>query len=285
MLPLVGTALAMGFLLACLERAQPSRLWLGGRVVRGSRCTPTRRRVCCRWCRWFLSRSEGATDLWRARIRADSTARQELQQIWRQASDPASCCWRASVGCCLVPLAVATGLRDPDTVLGRERSGLPSSNRIRWGQSRIRPGNGWWTTSRWCFATSTTAAAIRSCATICLVGRSTIFFWRPFSHWVGSLHSGRSGRARYRLLFIWLAIMFSCLRFCDTQAPHTLRGAGALPPLVLLYAVGAQTLLGASSRLIFTALWRRGAAVGGALDQRRVDRPRLTSPAGLCHPG
>jgi len=56
-------------------------------------------------------------------------------------------------------------------------------------------------------------------------------------------------QARYRLLLIWLTIML-LPTLLSTQAPHTLRSVGALPTLALLYAVGAQTLLGASSRLI-----------------------------------
>ena len=56
-------------------------------------------------------------------------------------------------------------------------------------------------------------------------------------------------QARYRLLLIWLTIML-VPTLLSTSAPHSLRSVGALPPLVLLYAVGAQTLLGASSRLV-----------------------------------
>ena len=63
----------------------------------------------------------------------------------------------------------------------------------------------------------------------------------------------RIRQARYRLLLVWLTIML-LPTLLSTQAPHTLRGVGALPPLAMLYAVGAQTLLGASSRLIVSRL-------------------------------
>jgi hypothetical protein len=54
-------------------------------------------------------------------------------------------------------------------------------------------------------------------------------------------------QARYRLLLIWLAVMLMPT-ILTTLAPHSLRGAGALPPLALLCAVGACSMLRLLSR-------------------------------------
>ncbi len=50
-----------------------------------------------------------------------------------------------------------------------------------------------------------------------------------------------------RLLLIWLAVM-ATPTLLSTQAPHTLRGIGMLPPLAVLYGVGAGVVLAAAPR-------------------------------------
>ena len=192
--------------------------------------------------------SEAVVDLWRAR-RAGGAARQELRQIWR--GRLTGLVLVACIGgLLLIPLAVAT-VRDPDTVLGRS------------GQVSIFEPNPVGAVARTPWQRSLDNAA--------LVFRN--FYdrgdqelrhnlpGRPVNDpllaalftlgWLTALWQIR--QARYRLLLIWLTIML-LPTLLSTQAPHTLRGAGALPPLVLLYAVGAQTLLGTSSRLILPRL-------------------------------
>ncbi len=52
----------------------------------------------------------------------------------------------------------------------------------------------------------------------------------------------RIGRPAARLLLIWLVVML-LPTLLSGEAPHSLRGSGALPPLALLYATGAWGLL------------------------------------------
>lgn len=73
--------------------------------------------------------------------------------------------------------------------------------------------------------------------------------------WIRALWQIRS--QRMQLLFIWFAVMLTPTIF-STDAPHTLRSAGALPPLILLIAFGAQSLYGIST----TLTQRRWAGVG-----------------------
>jgi len=187
---------------------------------------------------------EGVTDLWRAR-RADGAARQALWLIWRRRLTGLALL--ISIGALLLlPLAMAA-VRDPNTVLGRSgqvsifdaspQMGLPDTSWERLlhnitlvlrnfydrGDQELRhnlPGR---------------PALDPLLAALFTLG------------WLTALWQIR--QARYRLLLIWLTIML-LPTLLSTQAPHTLRGAGALPPLVLLCAVGAQSLLGASSRVI-----------------------------------
>lgn len=57
--------------------------------------------------------------------------------------------------------------------------------------------------------------------------------------WLRALWQIRS--QRMQLLLIWFAVMLTPTIF-STDAPHTLRSAGALPPLILLIAFGGQSL-------------------------------------------
>jgi hypothetical protein len=57
--------------------------------------------------------------------------------------------------------------------------------------------------------------------------------------WLSALWQIR--QPRFRLLLFWLAIMLAPT-VLSTEAPHYLRGAGALPPMAILYAVGAGTI-------------------------------------------
>jgi hypothetical protein len=57
--------------------------------------------------------------------------------------------------------------------------------------------------------------------------------------WLSALWQIR--QPHYRLLLFWLAIMLTPT-VLSTEAPHYLRGAGALPPMAILYAVGAGTI-------------------------------------------
>ena len=68
--------------------------------------------------------------------------------------------------------------------------------------------------------------------------------------WLAALWRVR--RPRYRLLLLWLAMML-LPTLLSGEAPHNLRAAGALPPLAILYAVGA----GAVCRLWPGAATRR----------------------------
>jgi 4-amino-4-deoxy-L-arabinose transferase-like glycosyltransferase len=60
----------------------------------------------------------------------------------------------------------------------------------------------------------------------------------------------RIRQPRARLLLIWLVVML-LPTLLSAEAPHSLRGSGALPPLALLYAAGAEAIAGwlPSSRL------------------------------------
>ena len=187
---------------------------------------------------------EGVTDLWRARL-ADGAVRQALSQVWRKRL--AGLVLLACIsGLLLVPLAIAT-VRSPDTVLGRS------------GQVSIFDANLKEEVARapWQRLLSNVALVFRN-----FYDRGDLELrhnlpGRPANDpllaalftlgWLTALWQIR--QACYRLLLIWLAIML-LPTLLSTQAPHTLRSVGALPPLAMLYAVGAQTLLGASSRLI-----------------------------------
>ncbi len=74
--------------------------------------------------------------------------------------------------------------------------------------------------------------------------------------WLRALWQIRS--QRMQLLLLWFIVMLTPTIF-STDAPHTLRSAGALPPLVLLIAFGALSLYGA------LATWTKSNRVGVAL--------------------
>lgn len=73
---------------------------------------------------------------------------------------------------------------------------------------------------------------------------------RPFLDWpmallftLGWWYALRHGAtARMQLLLLWMAIMLVPTLF-STEAPHALRSAGLLPPMALLIAIGAETMM------------------------------------------
>jgi hypothetical protein len=77
--------------------------------------------------------------------------------------------------------------------------------------------------------------------------------------WLAALW--RIRQPQNRLLLIWFGVMLAPT-FLTTEAPHSLRGAGALPPLALLYGLGAQTLLALPQKIKGLAASARAATVG-----------------------
>jgi 4-amino-4-deoxy-L-arabinose transferase-like glycosyltransferase len=75
-----------------------------------------------------------------------------------------------------------------------------------------------------------------------LSGRPVQDWWLAALFTVGWLAAlWRVREARMRLLLLWFAIM-ALPSLLSTDAPHALRMAGMLPPLALLYGVGAQAI-------------------------------------------
>ncbi len=56
-------------------------------------------------------------------------------------------------------------------------------------------------------------------------------------------------RPEHRLLLLWFVVMLTPSIF-SLESPHWLRMAGALPPLVILYAIGAQAIAAALTRWV-----------------------------------
>ena len=187
--------------------------------------------------------SEGATDLRRSR-RADGAMKQELRQVWRKRLRGLVLLVGIS-GLLLLPLAwqrCATPIR-----CWGAAARFPSSTQICRKRSRVRPGNGCYATSRSVFRNFYDRGdqELRHNLPGRPVNDSLLAALFTLG-WLTALWQIR--QARYRLLLIWLTIML-LPTLLSTQAPHTLRSVGVLSPMATLYAVGAQTLLGALSRL------------------------------------
>ncbi len=65
--------------------------------------------------------------------------------------------------------------------------------------------------------------------------------------WLAALWRLREGRMR--LLLLWFGVM-ALPSLLSTDAPHALRAVGMLPPLVILYALGAQAIMDGLDRWI-----------------------------------
>lgn len=95
--------------------------------------------------------------------------------------------------------------------------------------------------------------------------------------WLGAIWQIR--RPRNRLLLIWLAVMLTPT-VLSTEAPHSLRSAGALPALAMFYAVGGEVVF-----VAWTSLRnRRQARLRGAQPDASQPAPRTIQDRSLLIP-
>ncbi len=203
---------------------------------------------------------EAILDAWRARHQATGT-RSGWCQVWQQRLVGLG----LQVGICVVvaaPLGFAAW-RDPYTVLGR--AAQVSVSGVSQGQAEVAPS-------------SLIENLVRVARSFYDRGDQNLRHnlpGRPVNDpllallftlgWLTALLKLR--QAPHRLLLIWLVVML-LPTILATPAPHSLRSAGALPPLALLCAVGARSLL----RLV-SQVWNRSGKRPGAL--RRQGAPIL----------